>query len=82
MYHLDRSLLVTASSVCPSPQWPLSFLPTPLPEDPLRTATGLCNNKCWLGLAWFPWWLMFSYGLKWDQLPTWSHLPPPKGWVI
>lgn len=55
MYHLDSSLLVTASSVCPSPWWPLSFLPTPpYPHLPQRIPSGL-QQACAtinVGLTW------------------------------
>lgn len=39
---------------------PMASCPHHSPEDP-----HLCNNKCCVGLAWFPRWSMFLCDLKW-----------------
>lgn len=38
--------------------------PCPSQKIPSGLQTALCNNKHWVGLAWFSWWLVFPCGIK------------------
>lgn len=74
MCHLHNSLVVAASCVCSAPLWSRGFLPTPQLGDPHS-----CNNKCRVGLAWFPWWSTFLCDLKWGVASNLLPSPTPIG---
>lgn len=75
MCPLHNSLVVMASGVCSAPLWSRGFLPTPQPEDPHS-----CNNKCCVGLAWFPWCSVFLSDLgPGTSFQLAAISPPPLG---
>lgn len=84
MYHLDKSLVVVASCMCPAPLWPHGFLPTLQPEDPCSATInvglvllGFPGGRCSHMGASFEWWPFASIQRRGGQKYHGSQTPPP-----